>query len=165
MIDMAQGAPQPATQPAAQADPRQAEQPAGDEHPAFQTAVKMARQALYRSGGAEDVARAIGQAKDPVEALATTAYEMVTVVDDRTQGQVPDELMVSLAAEILGEVADIASAAGVKIGGAEIAGAMQQMLLRYVTEQGMDPSQLQAAMQQVNPAEIGAMLDKQGGAA
>lgn len=155
--------PQPSQQ-AQQAQQPQQDQPAGQDGipPIFNTAVKLARQALYRSGAAENVAKAISGSRNPVEALANTAYEMVTVVDDRTQGQVPDELMVSLAAEVLGEVADIASAAGVKVGGAEIAGAMQQMLLRYVTEQGMDPSQLQAAMQQVNPAEIGAMLERQG---
>ena len=37
------------------------------------------------------------------------------------------------------------------------------MLVRYVTEQGLDPSQLQAAMAQVDPEKLGAQLDKEGG--
>jgi len=135
-----------------------------DEHPAYQAAIDMARQVLYANGAAKDVARALRSASDPVTGLAETAYEMVSTIDEKTQGQVPDELMVSLAAEVLGEVADIGEAAGIKLGGKEISAAMQQMLVRYLTENGIDPSQLQQAMSKVDQDQLGAMLDQHAGA-
>ena len=133
---------------------------ADESNPAYQAAMKIAMQALYGAGGAKDVAKAIQSASDPAEGLADTAYEMVSIADEKTQGQVPDELLVSLATEILGEVADIAQAAGIEVKGAMIATAMRSMLLRYVTEQGMDASQLQQAMADMDPQALGAALDK-----
>ena len=157
----------PAAKPAA-GDPKApgapaAEGSADESNPAYQAAMKIAMQALYGAGGAKDVAKAIQAASDPAEGLADTAYEMVSIADERTQGQVPDELLVSLATEILGEVADIAQAAGIEVKGAMIATAMRTMLLRYVTEQGLDASQLQQAMAALDPAAVGAQLDKMEG--
>ena len=86
---------------------------------------------------------------------------MVSIADERTQGSIPDEQLVPFAAEVLGEVADIAQATGIEVKGATIAKAMQMMLVRYVTEQGMDPTQLQAAMAKVDPEALGAKLDKE----
>ena len=133
----------------------------GDNSPAYEQAMSVVREGLYGAEAARDVAKAMRAANDPAEGLATTAYEMVAMADEATQGQVPDEELVSMASEILGEVADIAQAAGIEIKGAVIAKAMQMMLVRYVTEQGMDPTQLQQAMAQVNPDELGAALDKE----
>lgn len=139
------------------AKPQEPEQDSG----AYDRAMGIAREALYGKEAARDVAKAMKAAKDPAEGLANTAYEMVTIADEATEGQVPDEQLVALASEILGEVADIAEAAGVEVKGATIAKAMQMMLVRYVTEQGMDATQLQQAMAAVNTDELGAELDKQ----
>ncbi|MEY2854663.1 MAG: hypothetical protein RL030_1795 [Pseudomonadota bacterium] len=125
-------------------------------------AMKMAMTALYGKEAAHDVAKAIKTAKDPVEALANTAYEMVTVVDERTNGAVPDELLIQFASEVLGEVVEIATAAGIKVSGQMIAEATREMLLRYVTEQGIDPTQLREAMGKVDTAKLGAALEKEG---
>ena len=62
--------------------------------------------------------------------------------------------------EVLGEVADIAMAAGVDVKGATIAKAVQLMLVRYVTDQGLDATQLQQAMAQVNHEQLGAAMDQ-----
>jgi len=121
----------------------------------------MVQKALYGAEAARDVAKSIRNAPDVVQGLADTAYEMVTIADEATRGEVPDEMLVALAAEVLGEVADIAQASGVKIHSAIIARAMQNMLIRYVTEQGMDPTQLQQAMSEVNVDELAAALDKE----
>lgn len=132
----------------------------GDQGGAYEEAMGMARKALYEAEAARDVAKAMRSAPSPEQGLADTAYEMVSIVDEATQGRVPDEDLVPLAAEILGEVADIAQAAGVQVKGSVIAKAMQLMLVRYVTEQGMDPSQLQAAMAQVDTEQLGAKLEQ-----
>jgi len=162
-VESQEDAQEPDEQGGAQDGGEQPDGDAGDDNPAYQAALKFAHDALYKNGAAKDVARAIATAQDPVEARANTAYDMVSTVDEKTNGEVPDELVVSLATDILGEVADIAEAAGVKVKGEQIAGAMQKMLVRYVTENGGDASQLQAAMSQADPAKVGAALDKHAG--
>jgi hypothetical protein len=120
--------------------------------PAFQSALQLAMQALYENGAARDVAQSLSSAPDPVSGLANTAYEMVTVVDERTDGEVPDELIILLAITILQEVAEIGEAAGIDASPANVAEAFKQMLLRFLGEQGMDTSQLEQAMADVDPA-------------
>ena len=44
-----------------------------------------------------------------------------------------------------------AEAAGIKITAPEIAGAFKTMLLRFLGENGMDTTQLQQAMDQIDP--------------
>jgi hypothetical protein len=157
----------PAQDPAAMQDPMAAqggmEQMAAGEmmdaeggpdenDPAFQAALQYAMEALYSNGAAKDVAKALKSAPDPVAGLADTAYEMVSVVDERTDGLVPDELLILLAVTILQEVAEIGEAAGVDTSPTNVAEAFKQMLLRFLGEQGMDTTQLEQAMAQVDPA-------------
>jgi hypothetical protein len=157
MLNMPAPAPKPAQ---GQEQPQEQGEGASERDPAYDAAIKLAMDALYGAEAARDVAQAIRSAQDPVEALANTAYEMVQVVDERTEGQVPDELLVALASEVLGEVVEIAQAAGVQVGGREIAEAMRAMILRFVAEQGGDISQLQQAMGQIDTSELGALMDK-----
>jgi hypothetical protein len=126
-------------------------------NPQYVTALKFAMQALYDKGAAEGVAEGLRTARDPVEGLANTAYEITSIVDERTQGQVPDELFALLATRILQEVADIGEAAGLDYKPADVALALKQMILRYLGEQGMDTTQLQQAMDQVDPEEFNRM--------
>jgi len=144
----------PQGQPGAEADP--------DTDPNYATALKFAMQAMYQGGGAEGVAKSLQTARDPVEGLANTAYEITSIVDERTEGAVPDELFALLATKILEEVADIGEAAGLKYKGSDIALALKQMILRYLGEQGMDTTQLQQAMDQVDPSEFDRMAEEGG---
>jgi hypothetical protein len=114
-------------------------------------------EALYSQKAAKDVALALKSAPSPVEGLASTAYEMTSVVDERTDGEVPDELLLPLAMKVLEEVAEIGEAAGVKYQNSDIAMAYQQMLLRFLGEQGVDTTQLEQAMSQIDPAEFNRM--------
>lgn len=130
---------------------------ADESDPAFQSAIKMAMQALYEAKAAKGVAESLKAAPDPVQGLADTAYEMTSIVDERTDGSVPDELIVPLGMAILGEVVEIGTAAGVQYQPADIAQAFKTMLLRFLGEQGMDTTQLQQAMDQVDPQEFNKM--------
>ena len=151
-----QGQPAMQGQPAPE-DGQQAAPGGGD---ALQRAMDVVQKALYGAEAARDVAKAMKSASDPAEGLAMTAYEMVAIADEATNGEIPDEDLIGFASEVLGEVADIANAAGVPVGGAQIAKAVQLMLVRFVTEQGIDPSQLQQAMAAVPPEQVGAMLEQ-----
>lgn len=123
-------------------------------------ALKLAMQALYKNGAAEHVAKVLSTAKDKVEAMANTAYEMTAVVDERTEGKVPDGLFALLAMRILNEVSSIAIAAHIDIEPSDIATALKTMILRYLGEQGHDVSQLQQAMDQVDPNEFNKMAQQ-----
>lgn len=120
--------------------------------PNFQAALKYAMQVMYEKGAADDIAKQIRSASDPVDGLADIAYNITQIVDEQTQGSVPDEMLVPLAMQILEEIVDIAGAAQVKVGPQDVAGAFKQMILRYLGEQGVDTTQLQQAMDQVDPA-------------
>lgn len=120
--------------------------------PNFQKALNFAMKVLYEKEAAKDIAKQIRAAQDPVDGLADIAYNITQVVDEQTQGAVPDELLVPLAMQILEEVVEIAGAANVEVGPADVAAAFKQMILRYLGEQGIDTTQLQQAMDQVDPA-------------
>lgn len=132
-----------------------------DSDPGYMTALEYAMRALYEKGAADDIAKSLSTAQDPVEGLANTAYEITAIVDERTDGAVPDELFALLAAKILEEVADIGMAAGVDYKPSDVALALKQMILRYLGEQGMDTSELQQAMDQVDPEEFNRMAQGQ----
>lgn len=150
--DAAGQAPQQMPQQMGQEGAQGAQDPS--ENPGYQQAVQLAMEALYSGKAAKDVARGMKGARDPVETLANTAYEIVSIVDERTQGAIPDEMLVPFAVFVLGEVAEIAQAANVNMRPADIVLALKQMILRYLGEQGVDTTQLQQAMDQADPEEI-----------
>jgi hypothetical protein len=131
----------------------ESEGPEPDENdPAFQEAVALAMEALYANGAAKDVANQLKSAPSVIDGVSDIAYEMTSVVDERTDGRVPDELIALLGMKILEEVVEIADAAGLEMSPVDIADAFKQMLLRYLGENGMDTSQLEQAMNSVDPS-------------
>ena len=125
---------------------------ANEDNPYFIQAMKYALQVLYEKGAAKDVAEQVRAGKDKVESMANIAYEITSTVDERTEGKVPREMIGLLAMAILKEVTDIASAAKVDMSPVDAANAFKMMLLRYLGENGVDTSQLQQAMDQVDPS-------------
>jgi hypothetical protein len=123
-----------------------------ERNPEFISAMKFALKVLYQSGAAEDIAKQLRASKDKQEGLANVAYEITTVVDERTDGKVPRELIGLLAMAILNEIVDIAEAAKMDIQPQDAAGAFKDMLLRYLGENGVDTSQLQQGMDQIDPS-------------
>lgn len=168
-----QGMPQPMEDPAMQGgpmppgggDPMMADDAGGEadeSHPAFQAAVEFAKTALYQEGAADQVHEVLVKSPDPVEELANIAYEMTSIADEKTEGGVPDELLVLLAGTMLEEVAGIAEASGIQLQPSDIAGALKNMILRWVGEQGHDTRQLQEAMDRVSPEEINRLAAEEG---
>jgi hypothetical protein len=151
---------QAAPAPEMQAAPAPEEQmaPEKDESdPNYQAALEFAMKALYSEKAAKDIAKALRTSKDPVDALSTISYEIMSIIDERTDGAVPDELLALLATNILEEVASIAEAANIPVKPSDLALALKQMILRFLGEQGVDTTQLQQAMDQVNPEEFNLM--------
>lgn len=134
-----------------------------ESNPVFQQALQFAMTALYKSGAADQIARTLHSTNDIPGALAHTAYEIVTIADEKTNGGIPDDLMILFASKILEEIADIATATGIKIQASDIAQAIKQMILRYLGENGVDTTQLQAAMDKVPPDAFNKAAAKVGG--
>jgi hypothetical protein len=143
------------------------EGPDPETDPSYQQAMELAMKAIYGEGAAKNIAKSLKASGDPVEAMANTAYEIVSIVDERTEGAIPDELLALFASHILEEVAEIAEAAGVPYQPSDVALALKQMILRFLGEQGVDTTQLQQAMDQVNPEDFnqvameGEMMDEE----
>lgn len=144
----------PNAQAAAPTDPMPEGAEPDESDPAYQAAMELAMKALYGEQAAKGVAESLRMAQDPVEGLSNTAYEIVSIIDERTEGAVPDELLVLLATNVLEEVGEIAEAAGIEVTPADIAAALKQMILRFLGEQGVDTTQLEQAMGQVNPEDF-----------
>lgn len=150
MAPDAMGAEPPQAEPAIDSE----SQPEPDENdPAFQQALTLAYEALYKNAAAKDVAKQLKlQGGDLAANMADVAYNITSIVDERTEGAVPDEMLVPLAMQVLEEVGEIADAAGLDPQPEDIAIAFKTMILRYLGEQGVDTTQLQQAMDQVDPA-------------
>lgn len=135
-------------------DDEAAEAGPGEDDPVFQQAMTYAYQALYENDAAKDVARQLRAADNLADGMANVAYEITSVIDERTDGQVPDELLVPLAMNVLEEVGEIAQAAKLDPQPEDVALAFKTMILRYLGEQGIDTAQLQQAMDKVDPSEF-----------
>lgn len=148
--------PQPGAQPEQQADA------GGDNDPALNAAIEFVRRALYETGSADSVHETMKASRQPVEDMAMLAYELTSIADEKTEGQVPDELLLTLAASVLSEVAEIAEASGVQLQPSDIAGALKMMTLRFAGEMGHDTRELQAAFDQVSPEQINQLAAEEG---
>lgn len=148
---------QQAAMPEQQAEMMDGEPEKDASDPNYQAALEFAMKALYSEKAAKDIAKTLRTSNEPSEALATISYEIMSIIDERTQGAVPDELLALLATNILEEVASIAEAANVPVQPSDLALALKQMILRFLGEQGIDTTQLQQAMDQVNPEEFNRM--------
>lgn len=149
--------------------PQAGQQPAPDDgsdenNPQFVEAVNVVKRSLYETGAADNVSEVMATSDSPAEDAAMLAYELVVAADEMTEGAVPDELVVLLAATVLSEVVEIAEASGVQMQPADIAESMKLMILRYVGESGHDTTELQQAMDQVSPEQFNEMAMAEGAA-
>ena len=147
-----QGAPQEPSQEPLPQQPEMEDDEPGDAA-LFQKAMDIAREGLYKKGGAEAVLEAGRRAPSAAQGAADAAYNIVSAADEMAGG-VPDDYLALLGTSVLEEVADIAEAGGVALKNSELAEAVKMMILRFVEESGADASQLRAAMDQVPTSEF-----------
>lgn len=133
-----------------------------ESNPAFQQALTFAYEALYKAEAAKDVAKQLKAAPTLADGMADVAYNITQIIDERTDGQVPDEMLMPLAMQVLEEVGEIADAAGLDPKPEDVATSFKTMILRYLGEQGVDTTQLQQAMDQVDPSDFRKLAEAQG---
>jgi hypothetical protein len=128
------------------------EQEANPDDPNFDDAVEYLNEVLYGQAAAKDISSQLKSAPDLAAGLSDVAYNITSILDEKTDGNVPDEMLVPLAMKVLEEVVEIAEATGLDPQPEDIATAFKQMILRYLQEQGLDTTQLDEAMNQVDPS-------------
>ena len=95
-----------------------------------------------------------------LQLLVEQSLVLFSSVDEATNGSVPDNLLLLLGLDMLNEVAEIANSAGLPVDSKTIAEAVQKFILAVVQDLGGDTSQVEQAMSQIDPAQVGMALDK-----
>lgn len=122
--------------------------------PNFVKAFNFVRKNLYEKGAADKLFTKISKAPEAKGELASFAYHLTQKADQVTGGNILDENLASLGILTLAEIMEIAEASGASIESADMAGAMKQMMIMYMEEQGMPVEQIkqvQASMNEMKP--------------
>lgn len=122
--------------------------------------------ALRILGSQEIVSELKSAAKsaDPGEAMASIAYGVVAAVGEASGG-IDDTYMLSLAAEVLGYVADAMSNMGADVSGKDIAKAMYNMIEQYAMEEGIGAAELEQIRGQIDFDAVAREADAELGTA
>lgn len=137
------------------------QQPSDDDGvAAYEEAVELVQTKLYDENLADGIGEAIMTADDKVQAVADQALTLASLVDEATGGSVPDDMVLTLGLEILGEVAEIAEQVGAQLGGREIAAAARMFIAEAVKGMGGDAADIEQAMAAVGDDQVGAVLEE-----
>lgn len=130
-----------------------------EDNPAYRQALEMMLSKLYEDGAAQGIGEAIAAAPDKVKGLAEQTLLLLDVMEQMTDGSVPDELVMPFVIEATQEVIQIAMAAGVNIGSAEMAAAIGEILAGVVDNLGGDSSAIRQEMANIDPGEIARAME------
>lgn len=114
---------------------------------------------LYEEGAAEGIARSLASAPSIVQGIVDQSMALVDVMEEATQGSVPDEEAMAFVIDIVQEVIEIAKASGTNVRNADIAAAVGEVLAQVVENLGGDSRAIRAEMATIDPEEIGAQLE------
>lgn len=128
--------------------------------PAYLKAKELAMSKLYEEGAAQAIGDALSKAPSLLQGLVEQSLVLFSSVDEATNGSVPDNLLLLLGLDMLNEVAEIASAAGLPVDSTTIAAAVQKFILAVVQDLGGDTAEVEKAMAQMDPAQVGSAFDQ-----
>lgn len=152
----------PAAKPGA-AQPVGPEDDGGDPNPKdpnYLKAKELAMSKLYEEGAAQQIGMALQKAPSLLQGLVEQSLVLFSSVDEATGGTVPDNLLLLLGLDMLSEVAEIANAAGLPVDSTTVASAVQKFILAVVEDMGGDTAEVEQAMSQIDPAQVGSAFDK-----
>lgn len=127
----------------------------GMKNPAYRKARELMLSKLYEEGAAQGIAQALSQAPNIAQGIVDQSMALGQVMDDATQGSVPDDLVMSFMLDITQEVVDIANASGIQVQPADMAQAVQEVLAQTIEAFGGDASQVRQEMGSMDPAQVG----------
>ena len=125
----------------------------GDE--ALTKAIEFVGQRLYEADMSTEIARTFdGSPTAQPKIIASIAYKLAQAADTKTGGEIREENLSVLGILTLNEIITVADAAGMPIDGATASKAMQEMILIYAEDNGLDTAELAQAMGQVDDNEM-----------
>lgn len=130
-----------------------------EQNPAYKQALEMMLSKLYEEGAAEQLGQALAQAPDKVKGIAEQTLMLLDVMEQMTDGSVPDELVMPFVMEATQEVIKIAQMAGVNLGNADLAVAIGEILAGVVENLGGDSSAIRQEMASLDHNEIGRAME------
>jgi len=131
----------------------------GDE--ALTKAIEFVGKRLYEDDMATQIAKTFDGAPTAVpQMIAMLAYKLAQSADTETGGEIREENLSVLGVMTLGEILTVAEATGMQVDGPTASKAMQEMILIYAEDNGVDPTELAAAMGQVDDNEVDMVADQ-----
>jgi hypothetical protein len=131
--------------------------------PAYAQARELMLSKLYEEGAAEGIGQALSQAPSVAQGITDQSMALLDVMEQATQGSVPDELVMSFVMDVVQEVVDIAGASGLQVASRDVAEATREVLAQVVETMGADATAIRAEMAQISPDEVGAQIDQMEG--
>lgn len=125
-----------------------------DGDPAYQQAKELLLTKLYEEGAAEQIAQAMAAAPDPVQGVVEQIMALLDVMEQATQGSVPDELVMSFVLEVTQEMVDIAQGAKLPIGNKEVAVITREVMAGVVDSLGADSTAIREEMGSIDPEQV-----------
>lgn len=139
-----------ATPPSTESGAGGQREPEGAASEDFERGLTAMMRMLYDGNGIEGAVKQVEAASNLPEGLSDTVFQLMTTLDERSGGQIPDEDLGQLARETLGMVVDAVHAAGVDVKARDVVQALNLMVTRFALENGADPEQIRQAQSQIN---------------
>lgn len=112
------------------------------------------------------ILQTLQQGDQPDAALANVTASIITELDRQSQGKIPEVVLIPAAMEILSELGDVAQKAGVfEVNDQIMTQAAQQLVLKLLTQYGVDPQDVDAVLQNLDQSKVQGMVKQQQGAA
>lgn len=139
------------------------EQPSPQEQDAMDKVVLASLKVIYDQNTHQGIVDMLTQGKaDPAKALADTTTLIITQVDKKSGGKVPELVILPAAADVLGELGNLATKAGIFQVDEKISGqAMQKTILGLAEQYGVAPEDVQALLQSMPKDQIQQMVQQQ----
>lgn len=152
-------------QATAKAGPAQSGPAQGDDaesNPAYLKAKELMLSKLYEEGVADGLGQAILAAPDPLQGVIDQVMALLDVMEQATQGSVPDELVMPFVVDTISEVVEIAEKVGVQLAEDQIAVVVREVLAQVVETLGGDSTAIREEMASIDPAEVARQAMAQG---
>jgi hypothetical protein len=139
------------------------DQPAPQEQDAMDRVVLASLKVIYDPKTHQGIVNGLTQGKDdPSKALADATTLIITQVDQASGGKVPEQVILPAAADVLGELANLAMKAGIfQVDEKTSNIAMQKTMAQLAEAYGVTPEQTKQFMDSIDPEEGKKMLGQQ----
>lgn len=139
------------------------EQATPEEQQAYDKVVLAALQFIHDEKTHPAVVKSLKDlAADPAAAIGTTAFNILIALDEKSGGQIPGEVLVPAALEIMNEVAELARAMKLfQVDEALLAKGVQNMVALAIERGVISPEDVEALMGEMAPEEVEALRAEQ----